>query len=229
MDRMAPSCSSMPVRRSSTRRSASGSPASRGAAVSARAAEGPLPARRRRRRRRGGAARSALVSPMSASPCRPPASRRKKRRAVLTWRGGCAPRRSPARGWKNNYLIRPIGSRQPRLEAGEALLDAAGPSRRAPSRSRRISTLRRSRARTPSTSAAHQVRGPSAAPGGIAESQRRGLPEAQGREGARGRVPPPAAGWSRSWSWPRLASPRRVGARVVAGVAARVYPSKISE
>ena len=34
----------MPVKRSSTRRSASGSPASRGAAVSARAAEGPLPA-----------------------------------------------------------------------------------------------------------------------------------------------------------------------------------------
>ena len=44
IDRMAPSCSSMPVKRSSTRRSASGSPASRGAAVSARTAEGPLPA-----------------------------------------------------------------------------------------------------------------------------------------------------------------------------------------
>ena len=44
MDRMAPSCSSMPVKRSSTRRSASGSPASRRDVESARAAEGPLPA-----------------------------------------------------------------------------------------------------------------------------------------------------------------------------------------
>ena len=68
---MAPSCSSMPVKRSSTRRSAPGSPASRGATSSARAAEGP---------RAAGAAvvaavapvASALVSPMSASPCRPP-------------------------------------------------------------------------------------------------------------------------------------------------------------
>ena len=41
---MAPSCSSMPVKRSSTRRSAPGSPASRRDVESARTAEGPLPA-----------------------------------------------------------------------------------------------------------------------------------------------------------------------------------------
>ena len=66
MDRMAPSCSSMPVKRSSTRRSASGSPASRGAAVSARTAEGPLPA--------AGAAVVAAVAPLASALASPPAA-----------------------------------------------------------------------------------------------------------------------------------------------------------
>ena len=55
-------------------------------------------------------------------------------------------------------LIRPIDPRQPPLKAGEALLDVRGPPGPGP--------VRRA--------------------GRIAESQRRGLPEAQGRERARG-------------------------------------------
>ena len=118
---MAPSCSSMPVKRPSTRRSAPGSPASRRDVESARAAEGPLPA--------AGAAvvaavaplASALVSPMSASPCRPPPLGVRSLCPYVAWGLRSSSLAGAEASGKNNYLIRPIGSRQPLLEAGEAL------------------------------------------------------------------------------------------------------------
>ena len=91
------------------------------------------------------------------------------------------------RVWENNYLIRPIGSRQPLLEGGEALLDAAGPGRRLEAVEAHFDA-----APLEARDALLHVRGPPGPEpvrraGQIAESQRRGLPEAQGRERARGR------------------------------------------
>ena len=96
---------------------------------------------------------------------------------------------------KNNYLIRPIGSRQPRLEAGEALLDAAGPSRRLKAVEAHFDA-----APLEARDALLHVRGPPGPlpvrrAGRVAATPRAAGLSRRGSARRRGRPP----GWSRSW------------------------------
>ena len=189
---MAPSCSSMPVKRSSTRRSASGSPASRRDVESARAA---VEAAARRRGRSS--------SPRWRRPrrrwCRPRRRRHvghpSRLRSLLSLRGvGVALSSLAGAGVWKKQLSRPSvpASRAPRGRRGAPRRCRPEPTPQGGRGAFRPLRCSR-RAMRSSTSAAHQVRCPSAAPGSR-RANAAGSPRLRVERARAAAGPPPAAG-----------------------------------